>query len=84
LRIYSNITYFHQLCKLLEDTEVDKRADKVKDCHSEQHVGTLTFLEFEARFVPTQKRLRASQDDIEICAICQLTKILSQWINVAA
>jgi len=23
--------------------------------HSEQHVGTLTFLEFEARFVPTRK-----------------------------
>jgi len=30
--------------------------DNVKDCHSEQHVGTLTFLEFEASFVPTQKR----------------------------
>jgi len=35
---------------------VDKRVDNVKDCHSDQHMGTLTLLEFEARFVPTQKR----------------------------
>jgi len=31
-----------------------RRVDNVKDCHSEQHVGTLSFLEFEARFAPRE------------------------------